>query len=694
MDNPQPVDFIRWIVLLPLIGAAINFLFGVTLQNKLGRRAISLVGCGTVLAAFALGLRAFSQMLSVPPARRFMLDDLWRWFYISGTGFSLSSFKLDVAFWLDPLSMVMVLIVTGVGGLIHLYSIGYMHEDPSYWRFFAWLNLFTFSMLTLVLGDNLWLMFVGWEGVGLCSYALIGFWYGDHNNTSAGNKAFIFNRVGDWAFVVALFSLLAALGAVGHPTLVIREVAHYTPLLAGRPGYAGMSLITFVTLLMFLGATGKSAQIPLFAWLPDAMAGPTPVSALIHAATMVTAGVYMVARLNFLFSLAPATMLLVATVGAVTALFAATIGVTQNDIKRVLAYSTISQLGYMFVGVGVGAYAAGIFHLMTHAFFKACLFLGAGSVIHAMGGEQDMRKMGGLRHKLPITFWTFLAATLAICGIPPFAGFMSKDEIIWSAFDHGHPLIWALLWIGAGLTAFYMFRQIYMTFFGEFHGTHEQEHHLHEAPLSMSSVLTALGILSLVGGGVMLPKFKFIAHFTPFEDFLAPVFDSPQTLGVVAQGTHSGLEGIVAALSLGLVGAGWLLADLTYRSKKLSAERMSEFAAGLPYRLSFNKYYVDEAYDLVVVHPYMMLTRAAGWFDLHIIDGVVNLVAVITVFGSWLSGLFDNYVVDGLVNLAANSTLAAGGRLRRLQTGSINGYLYGLLAAVMVILLLQAVFRA
>jgi NADH-quinone oxidoreductase subunit L len=685
MDNPQRVDFIHWIVLLPLLGASVNFLLGALLQRQFGRRAISAVGCGVVIASFALGLWAFSLMLAVPPDHRFMLDDLWQWF-------DVGALKLDVAFWLDPLSMVMVLIVTGVGGLIHIYSTGYMHDDPSYWRFFGWLNLFTFAMLTLVLGDNLWLMFVGWEGVGLCSFALIGFWYTDHNNTSAGNKAFIFNRVGDWAFVAALYSLFAALGAVGHPTLVIREVARYTPLLAGRPGYIGMSIITFVTLMMFLGATGKSAQIPLFAWLPDAMAGPTPVSALIHAATMVTAGVYMVARLNFLFSLAPATMLVVASVGAVTALFAATIGMTQNDIKRVLAYSTISQLGYMFVGVGVGAYAAGIFHLMTHAFFKACLFLGAGSVIHAMGGEQDMRKMGGLRGKLPITFWTFLAATLAICGIPPFAGFMSKDEIIWSAFEHGHPWIWALLWVGAGITAFYMFRQVYLTFFGEFRGTHEQEHHLHESPPSMASVLTILGLLSLVGGAVMLPG--FITHFAPFEDFLDPVFDSQQTLRIASQGTHGGLEAYFAALSLGLVVAGWLLADLTYRSRKLDADRMSEFLGGMLYRLSFDKYYVDEAYDVAIVQPYMMATRAAAWFDLHIIDGLVNLTALLTIFGSWLSGLFDNYIVDGLVNLAANAILAAGGRLRRLQTGSINGYLYGLLAGVMVILLLQAIFRA
>ncbi len=504
MDSPLSVNFIRLIVLLPLLGAAINFLLGAKLQKRYGKRAISTIGCGVVVVAFAIALWAFNLMLALQPEHRFMLDDLWRWFDIGGL-------NLDIAFLLDPLSMVMVLIVTGVGGLIHIYSTGYMHDDESYWRFFAWLNLFTFAMLVLVLGDNLWLMFVGWEGVGLCSFALIGFWYTDHNNTTAGNKAFIVNRIGDWAFVVALYSLFAALASVGHPTLVIREVALYAPSLAATPGYIGMSLVTFVTLLFFIGATGKSAQIPLYVWLPDAMAGPTPVSALIHAATMVTAGVYMVARLNFLFSMAPATMLVVAAVGSFTAIFAATIGITQNDIKKVLAYSTISQLGYMFVGVGVGAYAAGIFHLMTHAFFKACLFLGAGSVIHAMGGEQDMRKMGALRHKMPVTFWTFLAATLSICGVPPFAGFMSKDEIIWQTYAHGHVALWALLWLGAGMTAFYMFRQVYMTFFGEFRGTHEQERHLHESPPSMAWVITILGILSIIGGFVMLPG--FIAHF-------------------------------------------------------------------------------------------------------------------------------------------------------------------------------------
>src|SRR5579863_294234 len=685
MNHPLTVDFIAWIVLLPLVGAAVNFLGGAALQKRFGKRAISVIGCGVVIAAFALAVRAFAVMVALAPDQRFMLDDLWRWFDVGGL-------NLDIAFWLDPLSMVMVLIVTGVGGLIHIYSIGYMHDDDSYWRFFGWLNLFTFAMLVLVLGDNLWLMFVGWEGVGLCSFALIGFWYTDHNNSSAGNKAFIVNRVGDWAFVVALYTLFAGLGTVGHPTLVTREIAAYAPQLAGHAGYFGMSLVTFVTLLLFLGATGKSAQIPLHVWLPDAMAGPTPVSALIHAATMVTAGVYMAARLNFLFSMAPTTMAVVASVGAATAFFAATVGITQTDIKRVLAYSTISQLGYMFAAVGVGEYTAGVFHLMTHAFFKACLFLGAGSVIHAMGGEQDMRKMGGLRHKLPITFWTFLAATLAISGVPPFAGFMSKDEIIAGAYAHGDIFVWALLWTGASITVFYMFRQVYMTFFGEFRGTHEQEHHLHESPPSMSYVLLALGGLSVVGGFVMLPR--FIAPFEPFKRFLEPVFSSPQTMRIASAGVMgTSTEEAFAALSLLMVGAGWLLADLTYRRSVLSAERMSEIAGGALYRLSFNKYYVDEAYDAAVIRPYLASTRAAAWFDLHIIDGVVNLTAAVTIFGAWLSGIFDNYVVDGLVNLAANMTLAAGGRLRRLQTGSINGYLYGILATVMLILLARAIQR-
>jgi len=684
MDHPLTVTFIRWIVLLPLAGAVFNFGAGSVLQKKLGRWPVSVVACGVVLASFVCAVGAFARMLELAPAQRFLLDDLWRWFDVGGL-------NLDIAFWLDPLSLIMVLIITGVGGLIHIYSTGYMHDDPSYWRFFAWLNLFTFAMLVLVLADNLWLMFVGWEGVGLCSFALIGFWYTEPINTAAGNKAFIVNRVGDWAFVIALYALFSGLSGVGHPSLIVRDIAHYAPMLAGRPGYLGMSLVTFVTLLLFLGATGKSAQIPLHVWLPDAMAGPTPVSALIHAATMVTAGIYMVARLNFLFSMAPATMLIIATVGAATALFAATIALTQNDIKRVLAYSTVSQLGYMFAAAGVGAYGVAIFHLMTHAFFKACLFLGAGSVIHAMGGEQDMRRMGGLRHKLPITYWTFLAATLAIAGVPPFAGFMSKDGIIWSALAGGHPMIWALLLTGAGLTAFYMFRQVYMTFFGEFRGTQEQEHHLHESPFSMVSVLAVLGGLSLVGGVVMLPH--FVSDFAPLRDFLAPVFNSRQTRLLTTAQFPEDWEVYFALLSLLVVGLGWLLADLIYRQKRIDPRILSNLAAGFAYRLSFNKYYIDQIYGRVVVRPYLEATHAMAWFDQHIIDGVVNLTAAFVGFCACLSGLFDNYVVDGLVNLAANATLASGNRLRRLQTGSINGYLYGILAGVMLILVARAIHR-
>jgi NADH-quinone oxidoreductase subunit L len=691
MDHPIPVTFIRLIVALPLMGAAINFLLGARLQKMFGKRVIGLIGCGVVIMAFILAARTFFVMLKLAPENRFMLDDLWTWFNVGGL-------HLDIAFWLDPLSMMMVLIVTGVGGLIHIYSTGYMHDDDGFWRFFGWLNLFTFAMLVLVLGDNMWLMFVGWEGVGLCSFALIGFWYKVQANTTAGNKAFIVNRVGDLAFVIALYSLFAGLQAVGHPTLVTREVAQYAPLLAGVPvGFAGFlsghQLVGFVTLLMFIGATGKSAQIPLYVWLPDAMAGPTPVSALIHAATMVTAGIYMVARLNFLFSMSPFTMGVIALVGGATALFAATIGLAQNDIKKVLAYSTVSQLGYMFAALGVGAYTAAVFHLMTHAFFKACLFLGSGSVIHAMGGEQDMRKMGGLRHKMPITFWTFVAATFALCGIFPFAGFFSKDEIIWQAFSHGHFVVWLFLLLGAGCTVFYMSRQVYMTFFGEFRGTHEQEHHLHESPPSMSYVLIVLGLLSVVGGWLKFPE--FMIAFKPFEDFLDPIFSSEVTHRITESGLHHhGIEAAFAVITFVVVIVGWYLADMMYRQHTLDPARFSEMFGGVPYEWVYNKYYVDEFYDRAVVQPYLLATRALAWFDSNIIDGVVNLAARVIVFGSWISGLFDKYVVDALVNFASNVTFEVGGRLRRLQTGSINGYLYGILAAVMLILLVRAVGRS
>src|SRR5881392_1799776 len=482
-DEPAPAmtpaGYVGAIPLLPLAGAVVLGLGGAPLQRRFGKLPVSVLACGTVAVAFVLSVVAFFQLAGLAPEHRLLLADLFPWVRVG-------TLNVDVAFGVDPLSAVMILVVTGIGGLIHLYATGYMHDDPAFWRFFAYLNLFTFAMLTLVLGDNLLLMFVGWEGVGFCSWALIGFWHKELYNTTAGNKAFIVNRIGDFGFVLGLFLLFWSLDARGHGTLVFRELAQHAHLLEGQV-FWGLPVATLVTLFLFVGATGKSAQIPLYVWLPDAMAGPTPVSALIHAATMVTAGVYMIARTNFLFAMAPLTLAVVATIGAATALLAATIALAQNDIKRVLAYSTVSQLGYMFLAMGVGAYAAGIFHLVTHAFFKACLFLGSGSVIHAMSGEQDMRKMGGLKSKIPITYWTFLIATIAIAGIPPLAGFFSKDEILASALANPYfpqwfnAIIWILGTLAAFCTAFYMFRLVYLTFFGAFRGTDAQEHHLHES---------------------------------------------------------------------------------------------------------------------------------------------------------------------------------------------------------------------
>ncbi len=414
MSEPIPAPYLALIPLLPLAGAVTLGLGGGGLQRRFGERAVAAVACATVAASFVLSVMVLLHLIGLPPASRHLLADLFPWIHVG-------SLRLDFAYAADPLTAVALLVVTGIGGLIHLYATGYMHGDQAYWRFFAYLNLFTFAMLTLVMGDNLLLMFLGWEGVGFCSWGLIGFWFADLANARAGNKAFIVNRIGDFGFVLGIFLLFWSFDQAGHPTLTfraMREHAHAIESLA----LWGVPVITLATLLLFVGATGKSAQIPLYVWLPDAMAGPTPVSALIHAATMVTAGVYMIGRLNFLFDLAPPTLHVIATIGALTALLAATIAVAQNDIKKVLAYSTVSQLGYMFLGMGVGAHGAGVFHLVTHAFFKACLFLGAGSVIHAMGGEQDMRKMGGLWGKLPSTSKTFLIATLALTGCPFLAG--------------------------------------------------------------------------------------------------------------------------------------------------------------------------------------------------------------------------------------------------------------------------------
>ena len=673
MESPIQTDFIRWIIFLPLLGAIVNGLLGAKIQKSLGKGAIGLIACLPVIVAFALSLNAFLTLKGLAAEQRFLIDRLYTWI-------DLGSLKVDMAFLVDPLSAVMILIVTGIGGLIHIYATGYMHDDKAFWRFFAYLNLFTAAMLTLVLGDSLLLLFVGWEGVGLCSYALIGFWYQDHNNARAGNKAFIVNRVGDFGFVLGMFLLFWSLDAQGHGTLTIREMAKWAATLQGQTIW-GYSVVAVATLFLFVGAAGKSAQIPLYVWLPDAMAGPTPVSALIHAATMVTAGVYMTARLNFFFSMAPEVLNLIAGIGAATALLAATIALTQTDIKKVLAYSTVSQLGYMFIGVGVGGYAAAIFHLMTHAFFKACLFLGSGSVIHAMHHEQDMRKMGGLKRYMPVTFWTFFISVLAIAGTPLFSGFFSKDEILWLAFSNHHPVIWALAVLGAGMTAFYMFRQLFMVFFGECRADHHTQEHLRESPSVMTLPLVVLALGALAAGWIGLPG---VFGGSQFAHWLEPVIHAH-----AEEHGSPALELGLMAVSVAVAGFGFLIAYLMYYRGSLAPERFANLAGGIPYRLFHNKWYVDEIYQVLFVNGTLLLARFWSAFDQYIVDGIVNGAAALTRFVSWLNGLFDNYIIDGIVNAIANITFWAGNKFRRVQTGNINSYLYGILIAMVFAIIVK-----
>ncbi len=498
-------DLIWLIPAFPAIGFLINGLLGVRFPKTL----TAWVACLSVVASFAVSAIIFVQFLQLPPESRVFEKTVFDWI-VSG------DFKTQIGFRIDALSIIMCLIVSGVGSLIHIYSAGYMHDDPGFRRYFCYLNLFVFMMLTLVTGDNVLVMFVGWEGVGLCSYLLIGFWYEKDSAANAGKKAFIVNRIGDFGFLLGVFTLVGFLGSQGIWTLKFSELQANVHLI-------GPGLATVITLLFFVGATGKSAQIPLYVWLPDAMEGPTPVSSLIHAATMVTAGVYMIARLNFLYVLAPTTLLVITIVGLLTAFFAATIGCAQYDIKRVLAYSTVSQLGYMFVGVGAGAYAAGVFHLMTHAFFKGLLFLAAGSVMHAMSGELDMRKMGGLRKKIPITYWTTFIACLAIAGVPGLSGFFSKDEILWMAYSRHHSIwFWLIGAATAGMTAFYMFRMFFNTFHGESRASEEVKHHIHESPKVMTVPLMVLAVLSIAGGYVGVPH--LLGGSNHIEKWLEPVF--------------------------------------------------------------------------------------------------------------------------------------------------------------------------
>ena len=608
-----------------------------------------------------------------------------------------SAFDADAGFLLDPLSAIWLLFVTGVGMLIHIYSTGYMSHEGGYYRFFGYLNLFMFSMLTLILGNNYALMFVGWEGVGLCSYLLIGFYFHRHSASTAANKAFITNRVGDTGMLLGMFAIAWYFGSVRFTT--VTEMARSGQFHIGDP------IITFATLALFVGACGKSAQLPLYVWLPDAMEGPTPVSALIHAATMVTAGVYMVARSNALFALAPTSMKTVAIIGALTAIFAASIGLVQNDIKRVLAYSTVSQLGYMFLALGVGAFAAGVFHVFTHAFFKALLFLGSGSVIHAMSGEQDMRNMGGLKEKIPVTYWTMLIGTIAIAGFPPFAGFFSKDEILWQAWSSeggAYRILWVVGYATAIMTAFYMFRLISLTFWSPKRMTPEVEHHVHESPASMTLPLVILAFFSVFAGFLGAPK--ALGGSNRFEHFLAPVFESEihayeaageakqVAAGQKEESKDTGTEYFLMFLSVGAAFAGWFLAKRAYdKAERGYKEPINQVAPPL-YNTMLNKWYVDEIYDTAFtgrrpignVRLGAMGLGTAMWnFDANVVDGTVNGAGWMTKLTGTISSWFDKWIIDGVgVNGPALLTRMLSYPVRLFQWGLVQFYALVMVAGV------------
>ena len=680
------------IPLLPFAGFVVNAMLGRRLPKSVSGGLASLV----MLASFVISVMSVMQIAGRPVEERAIQEVLYTWI-------ASGDLKIDVTFRVDTLSAVMILVVTGIGSLIHIYSTAYMHEerDSEFARYFSYLNLFAAFMLVLVLGANFPVMFVGWEGVGLCSYLLIGFWFKKKSANDAGKKAFVVNRIGDYAFLLGMFALFARFG-----TLDFQEIAS---AVAALPPETTFGILSIATLLLFVGATGKSAQIPLYTWLPDAMEGPTPVSALIHAATMVTAGVYMIGRNAVLFGHAPETMMIVAVIGALTALMAGTIGLVQNDIKRVLAYSTVSQLGYMFLAMGVGAFGAGIFHLYTHAFFKALLFLGSGAVIHALHGEQDIRNMGGLRKELPITFWTFVIGAVAIAGIPPLAGFFSKDEILFQTYVEGHQILWLIGMITALLTATYMFRLVFLTFWGErrhdapapahqeeeasaahghaashrhasidshrhaigdSHG-HGSSSHLHDAPPAMALALIVLAIGSVAAGWIGIPH--ALGGHNQLHAWLEPSFEAPRA-GTAADGATAAAEGETAAaeshetlervlMGVSTVGAvaGIFFAYFVWvKRRSIAANAARELAP--VHRLLLNKYYVDEIYDATIVHPIRVASQEGLWrgFDVKVIDGAVNGAAAI---------------------INSSATL-----LRRLQTGSVKTYAGSVFAGVVAIL--------
>lgn len=625
-----------WLVpLLPLIGFMIIGLFG----KKLSKALVGTIGSGVVLGAFAVALGIFME-LNGSVQKQFTID-LFSWI-------TAGKLSIPFSFLIDPLSSLFLLIITGIGFLIHLYSVGYMSHDEAFSRFFAYLNLFVFFMLLLVLGSNYLIMFVGWEGVGLCSYLLIGFWFKNTAYNNAAKKAFVMNRIGDLGFLIGIILIFITFGSISYNE-VFSQAAHFA---------GDKTTITAIALLLFIGAMGKSAQLPLYTWLPDAMAGPTPVSALIHAATMVTAGIYMIARSNILYTLSPFAMEVVAVIGVCTALFAATIGLAQNDIKKVLAYSTVSQLGYMFLALGIGAYTGAVFHVMTHAFFKALLFLGAGSVIHAMSGEQDIRKMGGLKKYIPVTHLTFLIGTLAIVGFPGFSGFFSKDEILAHAFEHS-PLLWFLGVLGAAMTTFYMFRLYFLTFKGSFRGTHDQEHHLHESPKSMTIPLIVLAVLSIAGGLIGIPHVLGGAHH--LEHFLAPVF-AESSYRLVGHLSHE-TEYILMGVAITVMAIAIWYAYKTYVVKKTLPQQEGEELKPL-HNLVYKKYLVDELYESLITRPLNFIS-----------DGLHKIV--------------DNQLVDGIVNGCGVVVNGVSGVIRRAQTGNIGFYVFVMVISIALILFSQ-----
>ena len=624
---------IVWLIpFLPLLGFLVNGLG----RKYMPKAMVSIVGCGVILASFLMSIWVF---IHVREGGGYVAD------YFNFI--VVDKLKIPFALQVDELSSLFLMIITGVGFLIHVYSTAYMHEEkPEHFgRYFAYLNLFVFSMLLLVMGANYVIMFIGWEGVGLCSYLLIGYWFKNVAFNKAANKAFVMNRIGDLAFLIAIFWIIAKVGN-----------ANYADVIAFvKAGKFGASDITVITLLLFVGATGKSAQIPLYTWLPDAMAGPTPVSALIHAATMVTAGIYMIARSNALYSLSDLTMHVVTYVGLATAILAATIAVQQNDIKKVLAYSTVSQLGYMFMALGLGAYSAAVFHVMTHAFFKALLFLGSGSVIHAMSGEQDIRNMGGLGKKLKITSFTFLMGCIAIAGIPPFSGFFSKDAILLSAFEENKAL-YAVALLGALLTAFYMFRLFFITFTGKFRGTEDQAHHVHESPLSMTLPLIILAVLALAGGWVGIPE-VFMKGGDKLSAFLSPVIPVKEGEGP-GHSTELALMAISTIAVLAVIAFSWF----RFRGYQRKGE-----AQGLAKVLE-NKWYVDELYEKIIVKPLQQ-------------------------FGSFLNDVFERSVVDGLVNGVGRAVSYSSRQLRLLQSGQVGSYVLLMVLSMLLIFVLQFFLR-